>query len=157
VIAGWSVITGDINSALGVSMLGLVVVAMLVAFAWGVARTSVYTLTSKRVVLRIGVALNKCINLPLREIEAANLKPLGGGHGTIVLSLKGVPKLGYWLLWPHARSLRVFRPQPALRAIPDAATVAQLMFKATQRIQPIAPAEAQKAATPTGPLMGAAA
>jgi cytochrome b561 len=160
-IAGWALLTGDGNTAIGVTVLGAVVVAMLIAFAWGVARTSVYTLTSKRVVLRIGVALNKCINLPLKEIEAANLKALGDSHGTIVLSLKGVPQLGYWLLWPHVRSLRVFRPQPALRAVPDAASVAQLLFRATQRLQPIAPADARAdtraAQSNPGPLVGATA
>jgi cytochrome b561 len=106
-IIGWALLTGDSATAMGVSALGLVVLVMLVAFAWGVARTTVYTLTSKRIVLRVGVALNKCVNLPLKEIETADLKLLSGGHGHIVLSLKGTPLLGYLLLWPHARSLRI--------------------------------------------------
>ncbi|NJS14827.1 MAG: PH domain-containing protein [Sphingopyxis sp.] len=127
---------------------------MFVAFAWGVGRTTVYTLTNKRIVLRVGVALNKCINLPLSEIEAANLKALSDGHGNIVLQLKGMPRLGYLMLWPHARSLRFVRPQPMLRAIPDARRVAQLLLTATQRVQAVAPKEATPQRSHPIPLKG---
>ena len=138
-IVTWAVLRGDMNTAIAVTALGAIVIGLFMAFAWGVGQTTVYTLTNKRIVLRIGVALNKCINLPLSEIESANLKTLGDGHGNIVLTLKGAPRLGYIMLWPHARSLRFVRPQPMLRAIPDASNVAQLLFKATQKVQPVAP------------------
>lgn len=153
-IAVWAVSRGDANTAIAVSVLGAIVVGLAALFAWGVNRTSVYTLTNKRVVLRIGVALNKCINLPLSEIRSANLKMLGGGHGNIVLDLKGMPRIGYIMLWPHARSLRFVRPQPMLRAIPEAANVAQLLLKATQKLQPVAPFDVQQGASQDRPLMG---
>jgi cytochrome b561 len=137
-IALWGLMRGDMNTAIGVSVLGLFVIAMSLLFLWGVARTTVYTLTNRRIVLRIGVALNKCINLPLAEIESANLKALGGGHGSIVLALKGMPRIGYVMLWPHVRSLRFVRPQPMLRAVPDAAAVAALLFRAVKAVQPAA-------------------
>jgi Bacterial PH domain len=157
IIVSWAIASGDSGTAIGVSMLGAVVVALLVAFAWGVGRTTVYTLTDKRIVLRIGVALNKCINLPLSEIEAADLKMLGAGHGNIVIALKGAPRLGYIMLWPHARSLRFVRPQPMLRAIPDALAVSQMLFKATEKVQPVAPADVPQARMPDRPLVGATA
>jgi Bacterial PH domain len=141
----WSLLQADVKTAAAVAMLGSVVIALSALFAWGVERTSVYTLTNKRIVLRVGVALNKCINIPLSEIESANLKMQGDGHGNIVLDLKGIPRLGYMMLWPHARSLRIVRPRPMLRAIPDARNVAALLFKATQKVQAIAPAEASSA------------
>ena len=140
VIAIGAAISGDMNTAIGVTMFGMVVVILCTAFAWGVARTTVYTLTSKRVVLRIGVALNKCINLPLGEIDSADLKMLSAGTGTIVLHLKGMPRMGYIMLWPHVRSLRFVRPQPVLRAIPDAQTVAAMLYKATLAVQDVAAA-----------------
>lgn len=152
----WAVLRGDMNTAMAVTALGAVVIGLFAAFAWGVGQTTVYTLTNKRIVLRIGVALNKCINLPLSEIESANLKTLGDGHGNIVLTLKGAPRLGYIMLWPHARSLRFVRPQPMLRAIPDAANVAQMLFKATQKVQPVAPLDAIPS-TQDRPLVGVAA
>ena len=139
IIVVWAVTRGDSNTAIGVTVLGLIAVGLFTLFAWGVGRTTVYTLTNKRVILRIGVALNKCINIPLSEIESANLKMLDNGHGNIVLQLKGMPRLGYIMLWPHARSLRFVRPQPMLRAIPDAQAVSAILFKATQKVQSVAP------------------
>jgi hypothetical protein len=156
-IVGWALITGDIGTAVGVSLLGAAMLGICVGFAWGVGRTTLYTLTNKRIVLRIGVALNKCVNLPLSQIESADLKMLGDGHGSIVLSLKGAPRLGYLMLWPHARSLRFMRPQPMLRAVPDAHDVARLLFKATQKTQSIAPIETKPERLPDRPLVGATA
>ncbi len=147
-IAVGAALGGDMNTAIGVGALGAVVIAMLILFAWGVGRTTVYTLTNKRIVLRIGVALNKCINLPLGEIDSADLKMLGDDRGTIVLRLKGLPRMGYIMLWPHVRSLRFVCPQPNLRAIPDAANVAQMLFRATQTVQAVAPAVAAETAPP---------
>lgn len=154
VIVIWAVSRGDMNTAIAVTLLGIIAIGLFALFAWGVGRTTVYTLTNRRLVLRIGVALNKCINLPLSEIASANLKMLGDGHGNIVLDLKGMPRLGYIMLWPHARSLRFVRPQPMLRAIPDARNVAQLLFKATQKIQPVAPKEVRQERSQDIPLIG---
>ncbi len=155
--ASWALINGDAGTAMGIALPGALVLGFFIAFAWGVGHTTLYTLTNKRIVLRIGVALNKCINLPLSQIERADLKMLGGGHGNIVLSLKGAPRLGYLMLWPHARSLRFVRPQPMLRAIPDALAVAELLFKATQKVQAIAPIQAKPERLPDRPLAGATA
>lgn len=146
---------GDTGTALAMIALGVIATGLFFLFAWGVARTTVYTLTNKRIVLRIGVALNKCINLPLNQMEAANLKLVAGHHGNIALSLKGMPRLGYLMLWPHARSLRFVRPQPMLRAIPDAEKVAGLLFEATENIQRIVPAaETQNTETRNIPMEG---
>ncbi|MFN3619287.1 photosynthetic complex putative assembly protein PuhB [Sphingorhabdus sp.] len=153
-IAIWLATQGDAASAMAVSLLGICVVGLFALFAWGVGRTTVYTLTNKRLVLRIGVALNKCINLPLSEIKSANLKMLPSGHGNIVLDLKGAPRLGYIMLWPHARSLRFVTPQPTLRAIPEARAFAALLFKTTQAVQPVAPVEATPQRSRDVPLMG---
>ncbi len=157
VIVGWAVISGDGSTAVGVSLLAAVTLSIACAYAYGVSRTTIYTLTNKRLVLRIGVALNKCINLPLSQIEAANLRMLGQRHGNIVLKLKGAPMLGYLMIWPHARSLRMMRPQPMLRAIPEAAKVASMLFDATRLIQPVAVGDADRAAAHHGPLAGATA
>ncbi|MGB5778980.1 MAG: photosynthetic complex putative assembly protein PuhB [Allopontixanthobacter sediminis] len=138
-IAGVSLMRSDANTAAAMVVFAVVVTGFLVLFAYGVDRTTVYTLTNKRIVLRIGVALNKCINIPLSEIDTANLKTLPGGSGSIVLTLKGLPRMGYLMLWPHVRSLRIVRPQPMLRAIPDAARVARLLFNAAREVQPVAP------------------
>jgi hypothetical protein len=140
---------------------GLLCVGLVQLLAFAIARTSVYTLTDRRVVLRIGVALNACFNLPLKTVAAADLKPLGGGHGDIALTLEG-GRIGYLFLWPHARPWRLRQPQPMLRAVPDATQAAALLVRARAAIGPIAaapaPAEAAPAAdAPSPAAIGAAA
>jgi hypothetical protein len=147
-IGTWAVATGDGPSAGAIVASAALVLGLAALFLYGVHRTTVYTLTNRRIVLRIGVALNKCINIPLAEIESADLKSLGGGRGSIVLHLKGMPRIGYLMLWPHVRSMRLLRPQPMLRAIPHADTVAQQLFDAVRMVQPVVQADSEPAQPP---------
>lgn len=120
-------------------LLGTLALGLLSAFAVLVARTSVYTLTGKRLVLRIGVALGMSINLPFRSIESADLRLYPDGTGDIALLLEGQSRLGLTTLWPHVRPWRTRRVQPMLRAIPDAARVAQILAGAlAASVQPAA-------------------
>jgi hypothetical protein len=145
---------GDAGSAAGIIMLGSGAIALFAVFLWAVQRTSVYTLTNRRLVLRIGVALNKCINIPLSEIASADLRVQASGHGDIVLTLQGPPRLGYLMLWPHARALRIVRPQPMLRAVPDAAAIAAMLYDATRAVQAVAPAPTKAPERRREPLAG---
>lgn len=121
----------------GVSLAaGLALLGMMALFAWGVARTSIYTLTNKRVVLRIGVALSACINLPLSRTASAGLRPLERGHGDIALTLDG-GRISYVFMWPHARPWRFSKPQPMLRAVPEAEKVATLLIAARSALGPV--------------------
>jgi hypothetical protein len=112
----------------------------LAVFAIGIAltlatlirRTTVYTLTDRRVVMRIGIVLTMTLNLPHRQIDAAALRQGGNGHGDITLTLAPGVRIGYAHLWPHARPWRVRWPQPTLRAVPQASHVATLLADALQ-------------------------
>jgi len=112
----------------------------LAAFAIGIAltvatlirRTTVYTLTDRRVVMRIGIVLTMTLNLPHRQIDAAALRPGKDGHGDIALQLAPGVRIGYVHLWPHARPWQVRWPQPMLRAVPHASQVAALLAEALQ-------------------------
>jgi len=108
----------------------LLPIGFLTAYSWLVGRTTVYTVTDQRVVLRFGLALPMTINLPYSKIEAAALKPLANGFGDISLLLNSGDKLAYLVLWPHARPWRLKRPEPMLRAIPEAASVGQMLARA---------------------------
>jgi hypothetical protein len=110
--------------------LGSVAIAMLTTFAYFVAKTTVYTITEKRVVLRVGVALSMSLNLPFAMVENADLRLFSDGSGDIPLLLAGETRVGYITLWPHARPWRTRRVQPMLRSVPDAARVAQLLARA---------------------------
>ena len=104
-----------------------VLLGLMTLFASLVARTTVYTITNRRIVLRIGVALNSCVNLPLKLVASADLRAMSSGHGDIALTLAGRHRLSYALLWPHARPWRIGNPQPMLRALPGAAEVAETL------------------------------
>ena len=105
-------------------------VLLAVAYAWLMARTTTYTVTSKRVVLRIGSVLSVTINLPYAKIEGAALSVAADGTGNISLLLNPGERLAYLLLWPHARPWRLARAEPTLRGIPNAARVGQLVARA---------------------------
>ncbi|WP_374942212.1 photosynthetic complex putative assembly protein PuhB [Sphingomonas sp.] len=119
----------DLIGVAGTLAAGALGVALLRLLAWASARSTIYTLTDRRLVLRIGIAVPKCINLPLGAIEAVDLAVRGDGSGDLPLRLNGTPKLGYLTLWPHARAWAVVAPQPMLRAVPQAASVAALIAR----------------------------
>ena len=122
-------------------------------FAVLVARTTVYTLTNRRIVLRIGVALSKCINLPLTLIGSADLRTGTATCGDIALTLAGRHRLGYAMLWPHARPWRLGRPQPMLRALADAPALAQSLARACAAAAP-ADVAVRTAPAPSAPASG---
>ena len=113
-------------------MLGLVTCGLLALTAYVQARATVYTLTSARVVMRIGAALTVNLNLPYKQIGNAMLDLRKGGTGTIALETMGDTKLSYLTCWPHIRPWYIKHTQPALRCIPDAERVARLLAEAAE-------------------------
>jgi hypothetical protein len=95
--------------------------------SWLVARTTLYSITDRRVVMRVGVVLSISFNLPYRAIVSAGLRRGHGGHGDIALSLDADSKIAWLHLWPHARPWRFSRPEPTLRSLPQAESVARLL------------------------------
>jgi len=140
--AAWSLL---LPSALALT--GLMAVGLL---AWLTARTAVYTVTDRRVVMRIGIVLTLTFNLPLRMVESAALRPGQRGHGDIVLRLKGPDRIAWLHLWPHARPWKLAQPEPMLRAVPDAAVVAARLANAWSAATGVALDPAASAAA-TGP------
>lgn len=106
--------------------------AILWLVAWVQARATVYTITNRRVAMRIGAALTVTLNLPYRWIGDAKLDLRQGGTGTIALSLLGETRLSYLNTWPHVRPWRMKRTEPALRCIPDAEKVARILAEAAE-------------------------
>jgi hypothetical protein len=112
--------------------LTLVAVGLLSGLAWASAKTTIYTITTKRIVLRIGIALPMSLNVPFSLIENAGLRTYASGAGDIPVELKGDDRVAWLILWPHARPFHLKNPQPMLRAVPQAATIARLLADALQ-------------------------
>lgn len=143
----------------------LVWTGALSAAAWGTvaglacltARSAVYTLTDKRVVMRIGIVLTMTFNLPYRQITRADLRlddaKAPGGTGDIALSLANGVRIPYLHLWPHARPWQVRQPQPLLRNLENSGDVARILGTAWSAATGVAvtpPAEAADAAPNAG-------
>ena len=148
-----------LEATLAVAPIAAAAVGLLAGLAWLNARTTVYTVTNRRVVLRFGVALTKAINLPFAVIESGALKSFADGSGDVALTLKAPNKMAFLHLWPHARPWRVASPQPTLRSVADAGAVAKVLT-AAMRAQvgvEVAPAAPVARTAPTAGLGGAAA
>ena len=103
------------------SLLGLASVWLM---AYMTSRTTVYTLTNKRVVMRLGIVLTVTFNLPLRQIASSDVRLLESGFGDITLALQGSDRIAWVHLWPSVRPWRISKPEPTLRAISDVQEVA---------------------------------
>ena len=144
-------------SAIALIFLGLLSTGLLSVFAWLVARTTVYTLTEQRVVLRAGVALSMSLNLPFCMIDSAAVRLHRDGSGDIPLLLNGPTRMSMVMLWPHVRPWRTQRVQPMLRAVPDAARVARLLASglAVSTGQHVPPAAVVPTAAPPRTVLAA--
>lgn len=135
-LALFALASGGLGGAIATGLAGVAALGLLALFAVLVAKTTVYTITNKRIVLRIGIALNKCINLPLKVIGSADLRAHGGGFGDISVTLTAAHRLGYAVLWPHVRPFHFREPQPMLRALPEAENVARILAETCAAIAP---------------------
>ena len=149
-----------LGSVMLLAPLALLALGLLALLAWLSARTTVYTLTNRRLVMRIGIVLSITFNLPLRQVESAGLRPLADGHGDIALTLVPGERIAYLHLWPHVRPWQLKRTQPMLRCVPDATRVGQLLSRAAADVAAVSTAPANGPAAPADtrhPLAGNAA
>jgi hypothetical protein len=138
-VAAWGGV-GAVRSGGGLAELGPAVagpgaaavcaLALLCGLALAMSRSTIYSITTARVVLRIGVALPISVNLPFAQVQSAALRERAGARGELLLELQPGERVGYVVLWPHVRPWRYSRPQPLLRALPDARAAARILSDA---------------------------
>jgi len=121
----------DLMRALTLSVTALCLLGMV---AWWSASTTLYTLTDKRVVMRVGIVLSLTFNLPLRRIRAADVHRLPRGHADIALQLPSDDRIGWFHLWPHQRAWHLRHPQPTLRCIPNGERVSELLLQTWRKL-----------------------
>ena len=147
VLAVLGALVGDSGTAVArvtwLVILGAVATAMVWGWAWLVARESVYAVTDRRIVMRIGVAFPSVVNLPFSLIEEAQLRRYRDGSGDVAFELRGDDRIGYVFLWPHTRPWRVRKPQPMLRGLAEVAPVAETVQKAILRYRETEPDTAE--------------
>lgn len=115
------------SAAAPIALLGI---GLLAGLAFLNSRTTVYTITSRRVVLRFGAAFTKAINIPFTVIDAASLKAYADGSGDLALKLKAPNKIAVLQLWPHARPWRLAQPEPTLRSVAGVRAAGDVLARA---------------------------
>lgn len=100
---------------------------VLALLAWLSARATWYTITDRRVCMRIGVVLEITFNFPFQVIDSAGLHLYPDRSGDIPLMFMDGEQIAYVHLWPHARPWHLRRTEPMMRCVPDAAKVAELL------------------------------
>ena len=125
---------GSATAASFFLVLGAIVLLLQVVVAYVQAKATVYTITNRRVAMRIGAALTMTLNLPFRKLANAELGLRRNGTGTIALELMedDGARLSYIMTWPHVRPWKMKHTQPALRCIPDARRVAGILAEAAE-------------------------
>jgi Bacterial PH domain len=108
-----------------IASLGAAACSMLLVLAYASAKTSHYTLTNKRAMMKVGLALPVIINIPFRQVDGVAFAATGKTHGNICFKTSGETRLAYLMLWPHCKPWHMAKPQPSFRAIPDVEAVAQ--------------------------------
>jgi hypothetical protein len=117
-------------AALMVIPLALLGLGLIAGFAWLNARASLYTITNRRIVMRLGVALPVTFNLPFAHLASAQLKEGRKGHGQIAITLDDTKRLAWAHLWPHVRPWRIKRAAPVLLAVENVRHVAAVLAQA---------------------------
>lgn len=112
--------------------ISLLALGLLWTYAHFIASTTVYAVTNKRIVMKIGVALDLTLNIPLGYVQNVALRRFRDGTGQIAIQLPEQQKLAYAILWPHARPWRVNRPEPMLRGLADPDAVGQALRRALE-------------------------
>jgi hypothetical protein len=130
--------------------------AVLLVLAWLTARTTDYTITDRRVVLRFGVAFPATLSLPLRVIGSVAVRVHPDHTGDIPLVPRTGERVSYLKLWPLARPWRLARPQPMLRAVPRAGMAAALLSRTLATAQRDAVASLARHDDPTAAAAPAA-
>ena len=65
-------------------------------------------------------------------IESAAVRKAGNGTGSICLTVMKPNRVAWLVLWPNARPWKMTDPQPMLRCLGDADSVAPMLAKALE-------------------------
>ncbi|MEC9045561.1 MAG: photosynthetic complex putative assembly protein PuhB [Pseudomonadota bacterium] len=134
VLMGISILDGGdwreaAKAAIPVIFFALITIGILSILAWIGARATIYTVTNRRVVMRIGAAFSKSVDIPFKVIESVQLKSSPAGLGNISIKLKVGNSIPYFFIWPHARPWRFRDAEPMLRAVDDVEAIAKILVE----------------------------
>jgi hypothetical protein len=100
-------------------LLGIAILASCLLLGLGAmtARTTRYSINDRALEMRIGIALQARLVIPLAAIAHVSVRARRDGTGDLAVQLKPGQSVIYPKLWPHARPWHLLRAEPMLRAI----------------------------------------
>ena len=137
----WRLLNGIADhQSIGVIASGIASLAALALAAVGIlsvlaslsARSAVFSITSRRILIRHGIAVPMTLNLPFKAIAAADISAYGQSSGDIVIRTVKDQRVGYLVTWPFLRPARFAHPEPSLRAIAGVREVAAILVAALE-------------------------
>ncbi len=117
---------GSVAWQLGLTCVALGILSLM-AFAY--ARSTVYTVTTRRLVIRGGVAVPMMINIPWESVQSASLRQCRDGTGDIAFQMISGTRMAHWALWPNVRPWHLSKVQPMLRGIEEPDAVARALAR----------------------------
>jgi hypothetical protein len=137
VAQGWYVTVTRDSQAAALVLLPLTVAGMgtclyILMYAWLTARNSWYAITTRRVVLKVGVALTVTVNVPLKVIASAGVRRFKDGSGELAFPLEAAERLSLFQLWPHWKPWNINRPVPQMRGLRQLDTVVEALRQALE-------------------------
>jgi hypothetical protein len=129
---------------------GAAALSILAFLAWLSARTTLYVVTTKRLVIKSGIALPLFFNVPFKQVGAANLRAFADGTGDVTVGLTQGQRIAYLTIWPSVRPWRFTRSEPALRCIPNARYIAETLGRALAEASGEVPSSRPRAESPAG-------
>jgi len=127
---------------------------ILTYFAWALARNATYTLTSLRLVIHHGIALQGTVDIPLRALRSVALRHRADGSGDVALEIRDGGGICFAKLWPHVRGTNLAKPAPMLRGLSDAAILGSQL---SRQLNHFHDTEARPTPRPVNPVVAARA
>jgi hypothetical protein len=110
--------------------LGALAAGLLSLLAYFGARSTVYSITTGRVIARHGVAVPMTVNIPYALVDTAAVRRYADGCGDLSIGVPREHRVGYLITWPHVRPGRFTRPELSFRSLRDVAQAAAVLAEA---------------------------
>mgnify|MGYP001213734411 CR=1 FL=1 len=93
---------------------------------------TVYVITSKRIIIKSGLALIFMLNVPFDKVANIDKKVFNDGCGDISFKLIGNKRIPFFAGWPSVRPWYFNNPEPTFRCISDVDVVSFKLANAAQ-------------------------
>jgi hypothetical protein len=111
-------------------VIAMAAIGLVLLLAWMTTRTTLYTITDRRIVMQFGIALRARLEIPFAAILHVSMKVHADHSGDIALRLRPHQRAGFAKLYPYVRAWSLLAPEPMLRAVPKAASLGAALARA---------------------------